>query len=219
MSLHSNKLHCTKRLDSTKDSALNETLHYTVLNSVKHFTQLKTPILILGQDTITSQPPNRKKLHFPLTTHLFSEQQTVRWCIVACVCVCGACSSGWILSINDSRGAIDECFCGVKRKWYRGTRFGYHADSGSHWGGSQHGVDLPDTEQTHTWHTWQRWLSQCPNAIGIWVPLEPREDWRGVFHRQLEGEKRKEWRRGKSVEKRKVWQVRQGTERRRDGVC
>lgn len=85
-------------------------------------------------------------------------------------------------------------------------------------GRSQHGVDLPVTPQTHTWHTWQRRLSQSPDAVGIWVPLEPRQDWRGVFHGQLEGETREEWRRGESVEKRIVWEVWQGTQRHQDSV-
>lgn len=66
------------------------------------------------------------------------------------------------------------------------------------WGRANMGSFYQFTAQTHTWHTWQRRLSQSADAIGVWVPLEPRQDWRGVFHRQLEGEKREEWRRGET---------------------
>lgn len=131
--------------------------------------------------------------------------------VSVCLCV-----FSWIHSINDSGGAIDGCYHSVERKWYMGTRFGYHADSSARWGPSQHGVGLPVfTAQTHTWHTWQRRLSQSPDAVGVWVPLEPRQDWRGVFHRQLEGEKRDGWRR----KEKRVEYGKCDTQRHRDSVC
>ena len=121
-------------------------------------------------------------------------------------------------SINGSWGAIDECYPSVERKWFRGTRFGYHADSSARWGRSQHGVGLPVTAQTHTWHTWQRRLSQSADAVGVWVPLEPRQDWCGVFHRQLEGKKTEEWRRGKKRKKDSMGSVTGHTETSRQCV-